>query len=222
MHLILLLFLLWAPAPAPLQATFQVEHNHLFSKCWGQLIFDDTKVEYRTDKKEHARVWKYEDIQQIELAEDRISVLTYHDRKIEFGADQSFDFKLLNGKVSDEFRRQLAAKLARPMVSSIIPAPGQARYTIPVRHRRFMNDSEGTLEVGDDSIVYRAGDPKDSGIWRYAELLSVGSTGPFQLRLGALKKTEGEYGEEKNYVFDLKRRLTEEEYDFIWTKIYRR
>ena len=49
----------------------------------------------------------------------------------------------------------------------------------------------------------------------------MGSTGPFQLRIGALQKTGGEYGEEKNYVFDLKRRLTSEEYDFIWEKINR-
>jgi len=41
---------------------------------------------------------------------------------------------------------------------------------------------------------------------------------PFQLRIRALQKTGGEYGEEKNYVFGLKRRLAPAEYDFIWVK----
>ena len=202
--------------------TFRVEHDHLWRSCKGSLVFGDKTVEYVADKKEHSRSWKYEDIQQLALMPGRISILTYNARKVEFGADQAFSFKLISGTLSEQFRIDIAAKLTRPIVSAIVPEKMDVRFSIPARHRLFMSDSQGILEFGDDCIIYRSAEPKDSKIWRYDELLSMGSTGPFQLRIGALQKTGGEYGEEKNYVFDLKRRMTSEEYDFIWEKINRR
>jgi len=200
--------------------TFQVEHDHLWRSCKGKLVFGDTTVEYVAGEKEHSRIWKYEDIQQLAIAPGEISILTYDTRKIEFGADQTFNFKLLSGTLSDKFRQEIEKKLTHPLVSSVVPEQIKVKFSIPARHRLFLDDSQGILEFGEDIIVYRSGKPKGSRVWRYEELLSIGSTGPFQLRLGALQKTGGEYGEEKNYVFDLKRRLTSEEYDFVWEKIH--
>jgi hypothetical protein len=34
-----------------------------------------------------------------------------------------------------------------------------------------------------------------------------------------MERTNGEYGAEKNFVFDLKQRLDKEVYDYIWWKI---
>jgi hypothetical protein len=199
--------------------TFQVEHEHFLRSCKGKLVFGDTTVEYVADKKEHSRAWKYEDIQQLAILPGRISILTYNTRKRDLGTDQTFDFKLLSGTLTDQFRQEIAAKLTHPIVSGILPANIEARFSIPARHRLFLNSSQGILEFGETYVLFRADEPGNSRMWRYDELLSLGSTGPFQLRLGALQKTGGEYGEEKNYVFDLKRRMTSEEYDFIWEKI---
>jgi hypothetical protein len=202
--------------------TFQVEHSHSWRSCKGKLVFGDTTVEYIAEKKEHSRSWKYEDIQQLAIAPGRIAILTFNARKVELGADQAFNFKLISGSLSDQFRIEISRKLTRPIVSGILPAIIDARFSIPARHRLFLKGSQGILEFGEETIAYRANEPGNSKIWRYDELLSIGSTGPFQLRLGALQKTGGEYGEEKNYVFDLKRRMASEEYDFIWDKINRR
>jgi hypothetical protein len=202
--------------------TFQVEHSHSWRSCKGKLVFGDTTVEYLAGKKEHSRSWNYEDIQQLAIAPGRISILTFNARKSEFGADQAFNFKLLSGELSDQFRMEISRKLTRPIVSAILPAKIDARFSIPARHRLFLKGTQGILEFGEETIAYRSNESGDSKIWRYDELLSMGSTGPFQLRLGALQKTGGEYGEEKNYVFDLKRRMTSAEYDFIWDKINRK
>jgi hypothetical protein len=199
--------------------SFQVEHDHFWRSCRGNLVFGENTVEFIAGDKEHSRLWKYEDIQQLAIAAGRISILTYDTRKIEFGGDQIFNFKVLSGTLSDQFRREIAKKLARPLVSGIVPEQMDTRFSIPARHRLVLNDSQGVLEFGEESVVYRSQEPKDSRVWRYDDLLAIGSTGPYQLRIGALQKTGGEYGEEKNYVFDLKRRITPEEYDFIWGKI---
>jgi hypothetical protein len=202
--------------------TFEVEHNHFLRSCKGTLIFGDATVDYVTEHKEHARTWKYEEIQQMAIAPNRISILTFNSRKVEFGADQTFDFKVLSGKPNDGFRSEMEKKLARPLVSSILPEQHTARFLIPARHRMTWSSSQGILEFGEAYLVFRSGEKNASRVWRYDELMSMGSTGPFQLRIGVLQKTGGEYGEEKNYKFDLKRRLAPEEYDFIWEKINRR
>jgi len=200
--------------------TLQVEHDHFWRGCKGRLIFGDKTVEYIADKKDHSRSWNYEDIQQLAIVPGRITILAYTTRRIDLGADHAFNFKLLAGKLSDSFRQEMEKKLTHPIVSGIVPDKTQARFAIPVRHRQFLKASQGILEFSDDYILYRSAEGRDSRIWHYDDLLSVGSTGPFQLRLGALQKTGGEYGEEKNYVFDLKRRLKPEEYDFVWGKIH--
>jgi len=192
--------------PGAMAATFQVRHDHLLGSCTGDLVFTDAAVEYRASKTGHARAWKYEDIQQLELTPERISILTYEGRKFEPG-DRSFHFKVLAGEVNEAFRRDMENRLTRPLVSSVIPEQAHARYTIPARRRRFRGGgSQGVLEFGERYLVYRAADAKDSQIWRYDDLQSIGTTGPFQLRVD-------------NQVFDLKRRLRTEEYDFLWDKV---
>ena len=210
--------------PAPEQAppyVFKVRHDHLIGSCKGELSFSDVQATFKSEKKEHSRTWKYADIQQVELHADRISILTYEDRKVELGKDRIFHFDILSGRVSEALLHLLDEKLARPVVSSILPSEDRVVYRLPVRHRKVMNDTEGVLEIGESVVVYRSDAKDDSRVWRYDELLSIGSTGPFQLRLGALEKTGGEFGEEKNYVFDLKDRLNPAAYDFIWEKINR-
>ena len=203
--------------------TFEVKHDHFLGSCGGRLVFGDRTVDYLTDKKSHSRSWKYEDIQQLEIAPSRITILTYRSRRIEFGRDQAFNFKLVPGTLTDRFRTDVSRKLARPVVSAIIPEKSDARFSIPARHKRIPGgSSQGILEFGETQIVFRAEEPGNSRVWRYEELLSTGSTGPYQFRIGALEKTGGEYGDEKNYLFDLKRRMTSKEYDFIWFKIYRK
>jgi hypothetical protein len=202
--------------------TFSVKHNHFRGYCKGRLVFGNATVEYIAEKGKHSQVWKYEDIQQLAIFPGNISILTYKTRKIEFGADQAFNFKLLSGTPSESFRAEIAPRLSRPLVSGIVPENIAVRFSMPARHRLFLEDAQGTLEFGEEFIVFRAKKAGNSRVWRYEELLSLGSTGPFQLRLGALQKTGGEYGEEKNYVFDLKRRMTSAEYDFVWEKINRK
>lgn len=213
----------WLLAAGTLQAqeiSFSVRHDHTLDGCRGELIFSPGGVEYRTAHKEDARFWKYEDIQQLGLLGPRdISILTFEDAKWRMGKDRAFRFEITSGVVTPALAALLREKLARPLVSALPPEGAAPKYAIPARHRRGFGGTSGTLEISDEYIVYRTASPRDSRVWRYRDISSLGTTGPYQLRLTTVERVQGEFGEERNFVFDLKKRLEDEVYDFIWWKI---
>jgi hypothetical protein len=208
------------------ETRLEVKHDHLFTSCKGQLIFNDNGVRYETKDSKHARDWKYEDIQQLGIEPNKVVVLTYRDRLLYLGKDEKFTFEVTEGQVKDSLRAFVEEKLTRPLVSAVLPSEVVVRYRIPVKHRRALRGTEGVLELSDRYLIYRTTNDQSKGksdarIWRYDELVSVGSTGPFQLRVTAMERTGGEYGGGKNFVFDLKEKLPEQAYDYLWDKINR-
>ena len=199
---------------------FQVKHDHGLRSCRGELVFREDGVEYVTSHKKDARTWNYVDIQQLGLkSEKKISIVTYEDRKLQFGKDKIFNFELTEGPIPPALASTLQTRLTKPLVSAVIPELPAARYQLPVKHQHALGGCQGSLEIGEHQVVYKTSHLSDSRIWRYEDLSSIGSTGPFQLRLSSMERTNGEYGAEKNFIFDLKRRLDPEIYDFLWKRI---
>ncbi len=202
------------------EVRFPVEHKRLLRDRRGELIFGESSIEYRTPKKSDARTWKYEDIQQLGLLGPKeVTILGYDDSKWKFGRDLFYRFKITSGEMTPALWTRLQAKLKRPLVSAVIPPDLTAKYTVPVKHLLGFGGTQGTLEIGDEYVIYRTDAPKDSRIWRYQDISSVGTTGPYQLRLTSMDRAENETGGERNFVFSLKERLAQETYDFIWWKI---
>ncbi len=202
------------------EVRFPVRHDRLLRDRTGELIFGETGIEYRTKDKGDARTWKYEDIQQLGLLSPKeLTILTYEDSKWKLGKDLFYRFEITSGEITPALWTQLQAKLKRPVVSALIPPDIAPKFTIPVKHLRGFGGTQGTLEIGDQYVIYKTDAPKDSRIWRYQDISSVGTTGPYQLRLTSMDRAENESGGERNFVFSLKERLAPEAYDFIWWKI---
>lgn len=213
-------WLLAACALPAQEARFSVRHDHVIGSCLGELIFSREAVEYRTAHRKHARLWRYEDIQQLGLLGPKeISILTFEDAKWSMGRDRSFHFNLTAGEITPALAAALRDKVARPLVCALPPPDAVPKYTIPAKHRLGFGGTSGMLEISEDYIVYRTAAAKDSRVWRYRDISSLGTTGPYQLRLTAAERVQGEFGEERNFVFSLKRKLEDEVYDFIWWKI---
>jgi hypothetical protein len=202
------------------EVRFPVRHNRLLQDQSGELIFGETGIEYRTIDKGDARAWKYGDIQQIGLLSPKeLTIITYEDSKWKLGKDLFYRFTITAGEITPEIWIQLQTKLKRPVVSALIPPDIASKFTIPVKHLRGFGGTQGMLEIGDEYIIYKTAVPKDSRIWRYQDISSVGTTGPYQMRLTSMDRAENESGGERNFVFSLKERLAPEAYDFIWWKI---
>jgi hypothetical protein len=216
--LVLALFSL-SPALAS-ETKIQVKHDHILGSCRGELVFGDSTLEYRTEDRQDARVWKYEDIQQLGLLSSKeLSVLTYEDRKVQLGKDKRFIFEVTEGEISQSLWQYLTGRLTKPIVSAVLPSDVAAQFQMPVKHQHTFGGCQGVLKITDQYVIYETTHPSDSRIWRYQDISSVGSTGSFQLRVTTMERVGGEYGSEKNFIFDLKRRLDPEVYDFVWWRI---
>jgi hypothetical protein len=199
---------------------FPVRQSRLLQDRIGELIFGETGIEYRTKVKGAARTWRYENIQQLGLLSPKeLTIVTYEDSKWKLGKDLFYRFTITNGELTPSLWMQLQSKLKRPVVSALIPPDIVARFTIPVKHLRSFMGTQGMLEIGDEYILYKTAVPKDSRIWRYQDISSIGTTGPYQIRLTSMDRAENESGGERNFIFSLKERLAPEAYDFIWWKI---
>ena len=201
---------------------FQVRHDHDFKSCRGKLAFSDQGVRFDTGHVKHARDWHYKDIQQVGLlGPSEISIVTFEDRKWIAGKDLRFHFKLVEGAIPEQLNSFLRGKLTRPLVTSLLPATQVSKFELPAKHLHALGGCQGVLKFGEESVSYLSNTPEDSRQWQYEELDSMGSTGQFQLRLTTLERTRSEIGGQKNFIFELKSRMTPEMYDFVWWKVNR-
>ncbi len=202
------------------EVRFPVRHDRLLRDRTGELIFGKTEIEYRTKDKGDARTWNYEEIQQLGLLGPKeLTILTYQDSKWKFGRDLFYRFEITSGEITPALWTELQAKLKRPVVSALILPDIVPKFTIPVKHLRGFGGTQGVLEIAEEYVIYKTDTPKDSRIWRYQDISSIGTTGLYQLRLTSMDRAENEKGGDRNFVFSLKERLAPEAYDFIWWKI---
>jgi hypothetical protein len=186
---------------------FTVRHEHLRGGCAGTMTVDENGVRF-TGAKKHAWSWKYEDIQELRLAPESIYILTYKDSKLRLGKDREYNF---SGKIpAEELYALLRERMDQRFVAAVGQAIGLPTWSLPVKHLRPIVGSEGTLAFGAEAIVYSTPAKTESRTWRYSDIESIGSSGPFQLTITTL---------EKGFNFQLKQPITEARYNQLWLQI---
>jgi hypothetical protein len=191
-------------------AQFTVRHEHLKGGCIGAMTVDETGVSF-TGANKHAWSWKYEDIQQLRLAPESIYILTYKDSKLRLGKDRAYNFagKIPAGDLypllKDRMDQRFVAEVGQAIVVCGLPT-----FSLPVKHLRPITGSEGTLSFTANAIVYSTPTKAESRTWRYSDIDTIASSGPFQLTITTL---------EKAFNFQLKQPITEARYNALWLQI---
>lgn len=207
----------WASAQ---EFTFPVEHDHMFKSCKGDLIINGDGVEYRTTHKDHARRWTYTDIKMIKLVSPKeVKVLTYESRRLKLGRDETFQFKVLTGELSKDVNDFLLARESRPLATSFVKSEENPQYAIPVRHRDSFGGDQGTLKIYADGVAYDSVRTKSSRRWRWTDIQSISRMGPYQFAITTYEPKFG--GPSRNYNFDLKERMDDTVYDYLWARVYK-
>jgi hypothetical protein len=82
--------------------------------------------------------------------------------------------------------------------------------------------SQGTLLFGPDAAVYSTDAKGESRTWRYTDIASISSSGPFQLTITSWERARSHYGDRKAFNFQLKEALNEARYNQLWLEIERK
>jgi hypothetical protein len=114
----------------------------------------------------------------------------------------------------EELYRLWKTRMDQRFVAAL-PQPVNGGFSIPVKHLGHTFGTQGTLAIGDETIVYSTAAPNDSRTWRYSDIQSVSSSGPFQLTITTFERTNG-------FNFQLKEPITEARYNQLWLEIEKR
>ena len=209
------LILAWAMAATAAQ--FPMRHRHLRGICDGTLEVSEAGVRF-AGPKAHAWQWKLDQIRQLELAPDRVVVVSYENGRLA-GKERSYEFSgavpaaELYALLKDRMDQRLIAEMAQP--------PGGATWLLPAKHVGRAG-SLGTLELTPETIVYRTPALDESRTWRYTDIASISSSGPFQLTITTFELAPAQYGGRKDFDFELRQPISEDRYNELWLQVERK
>ncbi len=195
-------------------AQFPVRHDHLHKGCDGTMTADETGVRFAGPGR-HAWTWTYDEIQELRLEPRKIHILTYSDRRLRLGADREYAF---TGDLPVDALFQLWSKRMDQRFVAELPDRAASGFAIPVKHLKRIRGSEGTLVFGADIVVYSA-QSAGSRTWRYSDIDSISSSGPFQLTITTFERDRSQYGDRKGFNFELREPISEARYNEIWLQI---
>lgn len=211
----------WVTAAAGPPFELAVKKDQTWGSSRGMLVVTEGSVEFRTADKDDSRVWSYDDIKQLQvLSPTRISILTYEDQgTLRLGADRAVHFELVGDSISADLVTFFLERTSRPIVTAVIPGvDGTPLFQVNVKHLRRGRGSEGTLELYDRQLIYRAGGITDSRYWRFADIYSVLRLDRFRLEV---RVYEGGSGDLRTFVFEFKNDLPDNLYDALWNRVNR-
>lgn len=213
--------LIAAQAPAAAELRFQVRHEHLRKGCAGVLTIDGQGIRFdaKPSKKPHAWRWEFSDIQQLKIEPQRLTVLTYEDRKWKLGADRAFEFTPAGGASFESAYGQLKDRLDQRLVIAMADAPAEVLWSMPVKRAGRVKGAQGTLQVGADRITFETAERGSARTWRYMDIDNISSSGPFELTVTTHERSAADYGSLKSFHFQLKQALTEVRYNELWWRI---
>ena len=201
---------------------YEVRHDHLWKHGAGTLVVTERGVSFQevTKKKvKHAFELNYQDIEELKLSADKLTLVTYKDRKWLLGIDKEYEFILAPGQSFSAAYALLKDRLDQRFVAAVADEQIQALWEIPVKLLGRVSGSVGILQVGPDHIVYKTTTKRQSRTWRYGDIENISTSGPFQLSLATYERAKAHYGNLKGFNFQLKQALDEKQFNLLWRRL---
>jgi hypothetical protein len=181
--------------------SFPVRHQHLRKFCVGTLTVDAKGITFESAK-HGSIIWAYQNIQQLTLGAASIHILSYKDSSLLLGRDVTYKF---TGEIpAAELYARWSATLDQRFVAALPEVGDRPGLKLPAKLIDRLIGTQGTLVFAADLVGFGA------RTWRYSDIQSIASSGPFQLTLTTL---------EKQFRFQLKQPITESTYNQLWLDI---
>lgn len=224
---------------APALYVFKVAHDHRIGKGLGELRITASGIEYRgesADEQLHNRVWRDDEIKRLELTKTTLHIVAYEAARIplvprhtpkvrggqalRLGTERDHEFRLREGEITPDVVSTLLARFQRPVGTTVLPQEdaesGKLLFELPVFHRHLAGGESGLLRVFADRVIFAAGE--NAHYWRYPDIRDIGKLGRYKFEIATYEGQTGTDG--KSYIFDLKRPMTDDEYDQLWARVY--
>lgn len=183
-------------------------HRLLKKAVLGNLVLDDTGVEFRSPK--FTERWAYVDIHSFDLTARELTLTSYQNRPWHQPGEQRYQFSL-DEAMPPEIAAQLTERVGKP-VRNGIPLPSVAVLSeIPAHRRMWSGGSNGTLRLKDTGIDYVTEKGRDSRTWRWADIQTIANPNPYELRVTGYRET---------VEFDLKQPLARAVFEQLWDRLY--
>ncbi len=230
-----------SPKTEPALYTYKVSHDHRIGKGLGELRITESGIVYTgasKDEERHRQVWRDDDIKRLEISKKELRIMAYEAARIPIiprqvplsrggvsvrtGSERTHVFRLLEGEITADVVRTLLARFKRPIATSVIPnrdeEADKVLFEIPVFHRRRSGGESGFLRVYEDHVVFSTDNNDRSRYWRYTDIRDIGRLARHQFEIATYERQFASDG--KSYIFDLKRPMTDTEYDMLWARVY--
>jgi len=191
-----------AAAALPAEIRFEARYK----KHPGTMTVDEQAIAFQGVKDSWR--WSYPDIDELKLGEHSVRVTA--GRTYEFRGDvPAAVYALWKDRRDQRFVAELADHGVQPDLR------------IGVKHHIGRSSADGVLEFGRDRIVFASARPDDSRTWRISDIENISSSGPFELTIVTFERARLDYGDRKQFTFQLKEALSEDRYNELWLKINR-
>jgi len=206
---------------------FPVRHSRFLWDDSGILEVSDTGIAYREsagkkgsrDKGLNTWAWTFEDIQQLYLSPERISVLSYQDRKWRLGVDHEFQFRFAAGTDVRPLYEFLKARMNARLAAALPEKVETPLWESPAKLLGTLVGSQGVLRFGAEQVVFETERKEESRTWRYRDIENISTSGRYQFTLTAHERAKAQYGSLKAFNFQLKRPLETEQFDSLWRRL---
>jgi len=187
----------------------KVERTRILHNQLGDLHIDAHGITFRSSDGKTTITISMQDLREADEADPHsLRFKTYEVQKWKPVERREYRFRAGAEEPVEELAQFLAARVHRPVVGHY---PSVAQFRVPAYHRRVRTGTNGTLEIGEDSIRFVSGKPADSRTWLYRDIETIGRPDSFRFRVTTNRET---------YIVELKSELPEAAYQFAWSKVY--
>ncbi len=189
---------------------YEVSRDKFWGGEAGVLTIDRSGVHYRSKNEKTVLDFAFDDIREADVSDPRkVRLFSYERAKKRLARPRLYQFKILEGTTGEALAEFLVERLERPVVGAY--GIQEDATGIPVFHRHVLGGCDGSLRFDAEAIRFDSKNRKHSRTWPHADVETIGTMAPFHFRLTTYAET---------YNFDLKQRLTPEDYRSIWRSVY--
>ena len=144
----------------------------------GDLHIDVAGLTFRSSDGKTTITIPMQDLREADVADPRaLRFATYEVQKWKPIERREYTFRAQPDAPVEVLAQFLAAHIYRPIVGHYATA---SQFRVAAYHRRTLGGTDGTLEIGQDSIRFVSDKPADSRTWRYRDIETIGKPDSFR------------------------------------------